>query len=85
MCNCCKDGCLPLLTRGRYGAERYPFHKGLMRSYVETDRCQGCGNCVKACVFGARSLGRDGKARVEGCYGCGLCVSCCPSGAATYV
>ena len=56
-----------------------------MRTYVETDRCQGCGECVSRCVFGARVIGPDSKARVEGCYGCGLCVSHCPSGAAAYV
>jgi len=85
MCNCCKDGCLPLLTRNIYGAGRYPFNRGVMRTFVETDLCRGCGTCVEACVFGARTLAADGKARVEGCYGCGLCVSHCPNGAAMYV
>ena len=85
MCNCCGDGCLPLLARSHYGEERYPFHKGIMRTYVETDRCGGCGECVSYCVFGARAIGPDSKARVEGCHGCGLCVSHCPSGAASYV
>lgn len=84
MCNCCGDGCLPLLTYKAYGAGRYPFHRGNLSAVVDSSVCEGCAVCVEACPFGARSLAADGKARVEGCYGCGLCVSHCPSGASSY-
>ncbi|MHB8895585.1 MAG: 4Fe-4S dicluster domain-containing protein [Candidatus Geothermincolia bacterium] len=85
MCNCCSDGCLPLLAMRFYGGARYPMHRGKLRAFVEDGRCQGCGKCVDACVFGARSLKADGLAAVNGCYGCGLCVTFCPSGASALV
>jgi NAD-dependent dihydropyrimidine dehydrogenase PreA subunit len=85
MCNCCADGCLPLLSRAHYGHDRYPMRRGKRRSFVESEKCRGCGTCVEACVFGCRSIGRDGAAEVEGCYGCGLCVSHCPEGASGLV
>lgn len=85
ICNCCSDGCLPLLSRRQYGAGRYPFNRGRRRAYVETDRCEGCARCVEYCVFEARSIGPDGKARVADCYGCGLCASHCQAGAARLV
>ncbi|MBR6267709.1 MAG: Fe-S cluster domain-containing protein [Selenomonadaceae bacterium] len=42
--------------------------------------CIGFGNCVKACPFGALSMGADGLPIVdkEICTGCGKCVSTCP-------
>jgi ferredoxin len=85
LCNCCTDGCLPLLARKHYGSDRYPFHRGKERTYVETSACQACGTCVEMCPFEARSRGPDRRARVGVCYGCGLCVSHCAAGAARYV
>ena len=42
--------------------------------------CIGFGNCVRACPFGALSMGEDGLPVVdrEVCTGCGKCVQTCP-------
>ena len=42
--------------------------------------CLGLGDCVRACPFGALSIGGDGIAVVdsEKCTGCGICVPVCP-------
>lgn len=42
--------------------------------------CLGFGNCVRACPFGALSMGEDGLPVVDKaiCTGCGKCVSTCP-------
>ena len=42
--------------------------------------CIGFGNCVRACPFGALSMGGDGLPVVDKaiCTGCGKCVSICP-------
>ncbi|WP_415945866.1 RnfABCDGE type electron transport complex subunit B [Selenomonas montiformis] len=42
--------------------------------------CIGFGNCVRACPFGALSMGEDGLPVVDKsiCTGCGKCVSTCP-------
>jgi len=44
--------------------------------------CLGFGNCVKACPFGALSMGAEGLPVVdkEICTGCGKCVETCPQG-----
>lgn len=49
---------------------------------VNTEICQGCGNCQKECPVDAISI-KDGKAQInhQKCIGCGLCVSICPYGA----
>lgn len=43
--------------------------------------CLGFGNCVRACPFGAITMGReDGLPVIDKsvCTGCGMCVSVCP-------
>ena len=44
--------------------------------------CIGFGNCIKACPFGALSMGEDGLPVVDKriCTGCGACVKNCPQG-----
>ena len=44
--------------------------------------CLGFGNCVRACPFGAMTLGEDGLPVIdkELCTGCGTCVKTCPQG-----
>jgi len=44
--------------------------------------CIGLGSCVKACPFGALSMGNDGLPLVHEdiCTGCGTCVRTCPKG-----
>jgi MinD superfamily P-loop ATPase len=45
-------------------------------------KCIDCGECVKRCVFGARSMVDGEKTYDETrCFGCGLCVYRCPSSA----
>jgi heterodisulfide reductase subunit A len=49
---------------------------------VDSDLCSGCGMCVSACPFDARSLDpqqRIGLVNEALCQGCGACVSVCPN------
>ncbi len=44
--------------------------------------CLGLGSCVRACPFGAMSMGDNGLPVVDEakCTGCGVCVKACPRG-----
>lgn len=49
---------------------------------VDLEKCAGCGECAKACPFGAIEI-KEGKAVVNAalCRGCKVCTSACPTGA----
>lgn len=44
---------------------------------VNKDLCNGCGNCIDACIVGAIHL--DGDRKVIICRHCGVCVGFCPN------
>lgn len=48
--------------------------------YLDSERCNGCVNCMKRCPTEAIRV-RDGKATImyERCIGCGECVRACPN------
>ena len=50
--------------------------------HVDASKCNGCGNCAKACQFNAIAVVK-GKVLVfpEICHHCGACLIACPQGA----
>ena len=79
ICTCC--GCCCGVLRN---LKRYPKPASLVSSAfvasLHTERCKGCGACVKRCQMEAISL--SDKLAVldpDRCIGCGLCVSTCPT------
>lgn len=81
ICNCCDDCCqtftllisdgLNLCDPSRFAAE------------VDVDACNGCGDCLTRCYFGAMCLAETEDGEVvtidpDKCMGCGLCTVACP-------
>ncbi len=57
---------------------------------VDTELCEGCGDCVSACPSELLALVEDGankyaiyKSDPEDCLGCFACESECPNGSIT--
>ncbi len=77
LCNCEKS-CIPVYIHANYGI---PMVQGcgLVAELTEPERCNGCGICVKRCVFSASHI-IDGKATLlkDKCLGCGVCIKTCP-------
>jgi electron transfer flavoprotein alpha subunit/NAD-dependent dihydropyrimidine dehydrogenase PreA subunit len=48
-----------------------------MAIWIQTDLCNGCKRCIKACAYGAVEI-KEGKAAIlDRCTGCGACLSVC--------
>lgn len=47
------------------------------KGYLITDKCIGCGKCVKSCPQGCISSGEPYKIRSEHCLHCGACFENC--------
>ncbi len=80
ICNCCRCGCKVHLLNRTVGQEYFPLPDGGFRSFLEEDKCDGCGECIPACPFDAIEA-HEGKVRINDCYGCGACERVCPAGA----
>jgi heterodisulfide reductase subunit A len=54
-------------------------------SFIDTDKCTGCGTCIVLCPFSALEKDENDKAKVTEvlCKGCGTCASSCPEKAAS--
>lgn len=87
ICNCHPESCISL----KASVITNQFQQGLVQSSVsgysirhDSDKCTGCGQCLKTCHPGALFL--DNKKMEytrEICIGCGLCVDACPEHAVT--
>jgi len=52
-----------------------------MTVWIETELCNGCERCVKACPYGAIEM-QEGRAKIlDRCTSCGTCISVCKQGA----
>lgn len=61
--------------------ETFDFY-GLQAASIDPDRCTNCGECEKACRFGAIS---ESVVDPDACEGCRVCTVVCPSEAVTMV
>ncbi len=69
-----------------------PMREGVVRveaitAFSQERLCNGCGNCLRVCPFGAIELkdsergGQVAWVNAAQCKGCGCCVAACPNGA----
>lgn len=74
ICNCC--GCCCGAMRAFFANVPMIAPSGYV-SEVSED-CDGCGQCVGYCQFGAISVNDRALVNYEKCMGCGVCESKCP-------
>jgi electron transport complex protein RnfB len=81
ICACCPCSCAFLRTVVEFGHINGIAHSDF-RAVVESDLCDGCGECTEPCYFEALSVSEE-ICVVDPirCTGCGLCVPACPVGA----
>lgn len=83
ICFCCPCCCSAVRFEQKAAGElKRILHQGMgWQCVVDTNKCIGCGACVKACPHGRNEL-KNGHAHVlHECAGCGQCLKACPQGA----
>ena len=90
LCGLGKTAANPVLSTLRYFRDEYEAHinegkcpagvcQALIEYYIDPEKCNGCGVCIKACGHGAIS-GQKKEVHVidaELCQKCGICLSEC--------
>ena len=86
ICHCSSATCVPFLANEAIGGESAVIKKGAFLAVTNQESCEGVGDCVKVCHFGARGIVEVKGRRISvvdpnRCYGCGLCMGVCPENA----
>jgi electron transport complex protein RnfB len=78
ICNCCPCCCPTLRGVVEFHRPTAVAHSDF-RATVDATACEGCGDCIERCHFGALSLPDSVFCVVDNarCMGCGLCAVAC--------
>lgn len=88
LCNCCADCCFPHRAAEQLDSQKiWPTSRYIAE--FTSDRCSGCGRCVRRCPFQAFEQTHTDRNHVvfmaDRCRGCGLCATTCPEHAITMI
>ncbi len=86
ICNCnLESGCMAM--RMTQGYDMKLMWRGEWVAETDSEKCNACGRCAKACPFDAISPTdtRTFAPRVQDCWGCGVCRAHCREDAITLV
>jgi Fe-S-cluster-containing hydrogenase component 2 len=81
ICNCCKC-CCGTLEWWRMGVTAMINSTNYL-SYIDKNKCIGCGTCMEKCPVDAIEGDENNKAErnADWCIGCGVCAHFCPENA----
>jgi H+/Na+-translocating ferredoxin:NAD+ oxidoreductase subunit B len=80
ICSCC-GCCCGMLGMHKNLPKPVDFWASNFYAVVDTDTCDGCGNCEKRCQVGAASVSakkQQSSVDLNRCIGCGVCIPTCP-------
>ena len=80
ICSCC-GCCCGMLGMHKNLPKPVDFWASNFYAVVDTDACDGCGNCEKRCQVGAASVSTknmQSSIDLNRCIGCGVCIPTCP-------
>lgn len=80
LCSCC-GCCCGMLGMHKHLPKPVDFWASNYYAVVDTDACDGCGNCEKRCQVEAARVSENKQQTsidLNRCIGCGVCIPTCP-------
>ena len=81
ICNCCPCCCVSMKGITKMGHNKHKYLNAIFESFVDREKCSGCGSCTDRCPVGAIIIDDFVIVDRERCLGCGLCAGECPENA----
>ena len=81
-CFCCS--CCCVMAGMKYGNSDYKNYIKRMKGVkviADTEKCIGCGECFKVCIYNGLKMVKGKAVHTENCLGCGHCEAACPNDA----
>jgi UDP-glucose 4-epimerase len=85
-CFCCN--CCCIAAGYKYGNSDYKNYVKRMKGVTvitDTEKCTGCGECFKVCIWKGLKMIKGKAIHTENCLACGQCEAICPNDAISIV
>lgn len=81
-CFCCSCCCVAAGYKyGNSDYKNYVKHMEGVTFVTDPEKCTGCGECFKVCIYNGLKMVKGKSVHTEDCIGCGHCEAVCPEGA----
>jgi len=85
-CFCCSCCCVMAVVKyGNSDHKKYFKRMKGVTLITDPEKCNGCGNCFKVCIYNGLKLVKGKSVHTDDCIGCGRCEAVCPNGAISII
>jgi len=81
-CFCCSCCCVTAASKyANSDSKKYMKRMKGVSMYTDPEKCVGCGDCFKVCIYDGLKLVKGKSTHTDNCIACGRCEEVCPNDA----